>query len=80
MQTSSFAHKVGESARAGVGRNNVFEYFLFEIHLGRPQTPSFAHKTVESTLSGVGRNNICEKHLFKMPWEGFNTEFCIYIK
>jgi hypothetical protein len=37
MKTPSLAHKIGKSALAGVGRNNIFEYFLFEMPLGRPQ-------------------------------------------
>ena len=31
MKTPSFAHKIGESALAGVGRNNICEYLLFEM-------------------------------------------------
>ena len=30
MKTPSFAHEIGESALAGVGRNNVCEYLLSE--------------------------------------------------
>ena len=33
VQTPSFAHEIGESALAGVGRNNVCEYLLFEMAL-----------------------------------------------
>ena len=35
MKTPSFAHKIGESALSGVGRNNICEYLLFEMALGR---------------------------------------------
>ena len=66
MKTQSFAHKIGESALAGVGRNNICEYLLFEMALGRLRTPSFAHEIGESALAGVGRNNICEYLLFEM--------------
>ena len=37
MKTPSFAHKSRESGLAGVSRNNIFEYLLFEMPLGRPQ-------------------------------------------
>ena len=35
MKTQSFAHKIGESALAGVGRNKICEYLLFETALAR---------------------------------------------
>ena len=35
MKTQSFAREIGESALAGVGRNNICEYLLFEMALGR---------------------------------------------
>ena len=35
MKTESFAHEIGESALAGVGRNNICEYLLFEMALAR---------------------------------------------
>ena len=66
MKTPSFAHEIGESALAGVGRNNVCEYLLFEMALGRHENTSFAHEIGESALAGVGRNNICENILFEM--------------
>ena len=31
MKTLSFAHEIGESALAGVGRNNICEYLLSEM-------------------------------------------------
>jgi hypothetical protein len=37
----SFAYEIGESGLAGVGRNTVFEYLLFEMPLGDIKTPSF---------------------------------------
>ena len=41
MKTQSFAHKIGESALAGVGRNNICEYLLFEMALGRHENTKF---------------------------------------
>ena len=37
MKTPSFAREIGESALAGVGRNNICEYLLFEMALGRQE-------------------------------------------
>jgi len=66
MKTQSSAHEIGESALAGVGRNNICEYL-----------PSFAHEIGESALAGVGRNNICEYLLFEMALGRHeNTKFC----
>ena len=79
MKTPSFAHEIGESALAGVGRNNICEYLLFEMALGKQgmKTPSFAHEIGESALAGVGRNNICEYLLFEMALGRHeNTKFC----
>ena len=78
MKTPSFAREIGESALAGVGRNNICEYLLFEMALGRHEkTPSFAHEIGESALAGVGRNNICEYLLFEMALGRHeNTKFC----
>ena len=41
MKTPSFAHKIGESALAAVGRNNICEYLLFEMALGRRANTKF---------------------------------------
>ena len=78
MKTPKCAHEIGESALAGVGRNNICEYLLFEMALGRHEkTPSFAHEIGESALAGVGRNNICEYLLFEMALGRHeNTKFC----
>ena len=35
MKTPSVVHEIGESALAGVGRNNVCEHLLFEMALGK---------------------------------------------
>ena len=77
MKTPSFAHKIGESALAGVGRNNICEYLLFAMAWEGMKTPSFAHEIGESALAGVGRNNICEYLLFEMALGRHeNTKFC----
>ena len=41
MKTPSFANKIGESALAGVGRNNICAYLLFEMALGRHENTKF---------------------------------------
>ena len=41
IKTPSFAHEIGESALAGVGRNNICEYFLFEMALARHENTKF---------------------------------------
>ena len=41
MKTPSFAHEIGESALAGVGKNNVCAYLLFEMALGRRENTKF---------------------------------------
>ena len=41
MKAPSFAHEIGESALAGVGRNNICEYLLFEMALGRHEKTKF---------------------------------------
>ena len=48
MKTPSFAHEIGESALAGVGRNNVCEYLLYlKCFWEGMKTPSFAHEIEE---------------------------------
>ena len=77
MKTQSFAHKIGESALAGVGRNHICEYLLFEMDLGRHENTKFCTRIGESALAGVGRNNICEYLLFEMALGRHeNTKFC----
>ena len=41
IKAPSFAHEIGESALAGVGRNNICEYLLFEMALGRHENTKF---------------------------------------
>ena len=64
MKTPSFAHEIGESALAGVGRNNICEYLLFEMALGRHENTKFC---TQSALAGVGRNNMWISSI----WNGF---------
>ena len=47
MKTPSFAHEIGESALAGVGRNNICEYLLFEMLWEGMKAQSFAHEIEE---------------------------------
>ena len=78
MKTPSFAHEIGESALAGVGRNNICEYLHFYLKWlwEGMKTPSFAREIGESALAGVGRNNICEYLLFEMALARHeNTKF-----
>ena len=67
MKAPIFANKIGESALAGVGRNNILVniFYLKWLWEGM-KTPSFAHEIGESALAGVSRNNICEYLLFEM--------------
>jgi hypothetical protein len=69
MKTPRFAHKIGESALARFGRNNIYEYLLFYLRClwEGMKTPSFAQNIGESWLSGLGRNNVFEYRLLKMP-------------
>ena len=46
MKARSFANKIGESL-AGVSRNNVCEYLLFEKLWKGMKTQSFAHEIEE---------------------------------
>ena len=77
MQTPSFAHEIGESALAGVGRIIYVNIFYLKWLWEGMKTPSFANKIGESALAGVGRNNICEYLLFEMALGRHeNTKFC----
>ena len=78
MKTPSFAHEIGESALAGVGRNNMWISSIWNGREGM-KTPSFAHEIGESALAGVGRNNICEYLLFEMALGRHEkTKFCTW--
>ena len=48
MKTPSFAHEIGESALAGVGRKNICEYLLFEMALGRHENTKFCTRKLEN--------------------------------
>ena len=68
MKTPSLVHKIGKSALAGMGRNDIFEYLLFGNAFWQcMRTPSFAQKNCESTLARVGKNSVFEYLLFEMP-------------
>ena len=78
MKTPSFAHEIGESALAGVGRNNMCISSIWNGREGM-KAPSFAHEIGESALAGVGRNNICEYLLFEMALGRHEkTKFCTW--
>ena len=82
-KTPSFTHEIGESALAGVGRNNIWQGWAGIIYVNifylkwlweGMKTPSFAHEIGESALAGVGRNNVCEYFLFEKLWKGMKTQ------
>ena len=70
MKTPSFAHEIFRICPlAGVGRNNICEYLLFEMALGRHENTKFCKRFSNwriCPLAGVGRNNICAYLLFEM--------------
>ena len=77
MKTPSFAHKIGESALAGVGRKMFVHIFYLKWLWEGMKTPSFAHEIGESAMAGVGTNNICEYLLYKIALGRHeNTKFC----
>ena len=78
MKTQSFAHKIGESALAGVGRNNICEYLLFEMALGRRAKHQVLHTKLEN-LHWQGWAGIIYVNIFylKWLWQGMqSTKFC----
>ena len=74
MKTPSFAHEIGESALAGVGRNNICEYLLFEMALGRHENTKFCTRKLEN-LHWQGWAGIIYVNIFylKWLWEGMKT-------
>ena len=77
MKTPSFAHKIGESALAAVGRNNICEYLLFEMALGRRANTKFCTRNRRiCTGSGQGWAGIMYVKIFylKWLWEGMKTQ------
>ena len=77
LKTPSFAHKIEESGFAGVEENNVFEYLLFEMPLGRHQNTEFRwglHIKLKS-LGFQGLAVIIYLNIFylKCFWEGMKT-------
>ena len=75
VQTPSFAHEIGESAMAGVGKNNICEYLLFEIALGRHEKHQVLHTKLEN-LHWQGWAGIIPVNIFysKWLWEGMKTQ------
>ena len=76
MKTPSFANEIGESVLAGVGRNNICEYLLFEITLGRHENTQVLHTKLEN-LHWQGWAGIiqymCNIFYLKWLWEGMKT-------
>ena len=74
MKTPSFAHESGESALSGVGRNNICEYLLFEMALGRHEKNQVLHMKLEN-LHWQGWAGIIYMNIFylKWLWEGMKT-------
>ena len=75
MKTQSFAHEIGESALAGVGRNNVCKYLLFEMALGRHENTKILHTKLEN-LHWQGWAGIMYVRylLFEKLWKGRKTQ------
>ena len=73
IKTPSFAHEIGESALAGVGRNNICEYLLFEMALGRHENTKFCTKL--ENLHWQGWAGIIYVNIFylKWLWQGIKT-------
>ena len=74
MKTPSLAHEIGESALAGVGRNNICEYLLFEMVSGRHEKHQVLHAKLEN-LHWQGWAGIIYENIFylKWLWEGMKT-------
>ena len=77
MKTPSFAHEIGESAMAGVGRNNICEYLLFKMALGRHEN-TIKHQVLYTKLENLqwqGWAGIIYVNIFylKWLWEGVQT-------
>ena len=77
MRTPSFAHEIGESALAGVGRNNICEYLLFKMALGRHEN-TIKHQVLYTKLENLqwqGWAGIIFANIFylKWLWEGMKT-------
>ena len=81
MKTPSFAHEIGESALAGVGRNNICEYLLFEMALGSHENTKFCTQELENIFY---LKWLCKalKHqgteIGNLPWQGWAG--IIYVK
>ena len=68
MKTQSFAHEIGESALAGVGKNNMWISSIWN---------GFVKAWKHQVLHTILRNNVCEYLLFEMGLGRHeNTKFC----
>ena len=78
MKTPSFAHEIGESALAGVGRNLQYMWISSIWNgFGKAWKHQVLHMKLENHCTGVGRNNICAYLLFEMALGRHeNTKFC----
>ena len=71
MKTPSFAHEIGESALAGVGRNSICEYLLFEMALGRHENTKFCTRNWRiCTVRGWAGIIYVNIFYLKWLWEG----------
>ena len=82
MKTPSFAHTIGKSALAGVGRNNICEYLLLEMPLGRHENTEFwwvSHIKLKNQSfqewAGITYLNI---FYLKCLWESFAQNWRIW--
>ena len=85
IKTPSFAHEIGESALAGVGRNNICEYLLFEMALGRHENTKFCTRNwrictgrggqgISSIWNGFGKawkHQVLHMKLENLHWQGW---------
>ena len=72
IKTPSFAHEIGESALAGVGRNNVCAYLLFEMALARRANTKFCTRNWRICIGRGGY--VCNIFYLKWLWEGMKTQ------
>ena len=73
MKTPSFAHEIGESALAGVVKNNVCAYLLFEMALGRHENTKFCTRNWRICTGSGGQEEYVNIFYLKWLWEGMKT-------
>ena len=81
----TFEHKIEESGLSGGGRNNIFEYLLFEITFGNAWIHQVVHvKRADLHWHGWARIMYLNIFYLKCLWEGIKTpscgEVCIKLK